>query len=100
MDTCGEKDLCLLWEWAQEYLGRSGQVRPLSTYGGPGQNLIGEHTIFGAVFQKRQNMSYYGVSHCHIGVWLGTKVVKSAFRMLALYMYFNGTGILGGETIF
>ena len=30
---------------------------------------------------------------CHIGVWLGTKVVKSALRMLALYMYFNGTGI-------
>ena len=19
MDTCGEKDLCLFWEWAQEY---------------------------------------------------------------------------------
>ena len=27
---------------------------------------------------------------CHIGVWLGTEVVKSALRMLALYMYFNG----------
>ena len=36
---------------------------------------------------------------CHIGVWLGTKVVISALRMLALYMYFNGTGIWGGETI-
>ena len=47
----------------QEYLGRSGQVRPLSTYGGLGQNLIGEHTIFGAVFQKRQHVSYYSVSH-------------------------------------
>ena len=50
MDTSGEKDLCLFWEWAQEYLGRSGQAGPLSTYGGLGQNLIGEHTIFGAVF--------------------------------------------------
>ena len=29
---------------------------------------------------------------CHIGVWLGTKVVKAALRMLALYMFFNGTG--------
>ena len=36
---------------------------------------------------------------CHIGVWLRTKVVKSALRMLALYMYFNGTGIWGGETM-
>ena len=27
------------------------------------QNLIGEHTIFGAVFQKGQHVSYYGVSH-------------------------------------
>ena len=35
---------------------------------------------------------------CNIGVWLGTKVVKSALRMLALYMYLNGTGIWGGET--
>ena len=52
MDTWGEKDLCLFWEWAQEYLGRSGQLRPLSTYGGLGQNLIGEHTIIGAIFQK------------------------------------------------
>ena len=36
---------------------------------------------------------------CPIGVWLGTKVVKSALRMLALYMYFNGTGIWGAETM-
>ena len=50
MDTWSEKDLRLFSEWAQEYLGRSGQVGPLSTYGGLGQNLIGEHTIFGAVF--------------------------------------------------
>ena len=63
MDTSDEKDLCLFWEWAQEYLGRSGQAGPLSTYGGLGQNLIGEHTIFGAVFQKGQHVSYYGVSH-------------------------------------
>ena len=65
------------------------------------KNLIGEHTIFGAVFQKGQHECYYGVPHV-IGVWLGTKVVKSALRMLALYMlymYFNGTGIWGGETI-
>ena len=26
-------------------------------------------------------------------------MVKSALRMLALYMYFNGTGIWGGETL-
>ena len=80
METWGEKDLCLLWEWVQEYLGRSGQVKPLSTYGGLGQNLIdtplrrtaksifkvkaiGERTIFGVVFQKRQHVSYYVVSH-------------------------------------
>ena len=63
MDTWGEKDLCLLWEWAQEYLGRSRQVGPFSTYGDLGQNLIGEHTIFGAVFKKIQHMCYYGVSH-------------------------------------
>ena len=31
MDTGGEKDLCLFWEWAQEYLGRSGQSGPFST---------------------------------------------------------------------
>ena len=48
----------IFWEWAQEYLGRSGQVGPLSTYGRLGQNLI-----FGAVFQKEQHVSYYGVSH-------------------------------------
>ena len=36
---------------------------PFSTYGGLGQNPIDEHTIFGAVFQKGQLMSYYGVSH-------------------------------------
>ena len=35
---------------------------------------------------------------CHIGGQLGTKVVISALRMLALYMRFNGTGIWGGET--
>ena len=46
-------------EWAQEYLGRSGQSGPFSTYGSLGQNLIGEHTIFGAVFQKGQLISYY-----------------------------------------
>ena len=28
-----------------------------------------------------------------------TKVVKSALRMLALYMCLNGTGIWGGETM-
>ena len=84
MDTWGEKDLCLFWEWAQEYLGRSGQVRPLFTYGGLRQNLIGEHTIFGAVFFKNDSMCLIMV--CHIEVWLGTKVVKSALRMLALYM--------------
>ena len=34
---------------------------------------------------------------CHIGGQLGTKMVISALRMLALYMRFNGTGIWGGE---
>ena len=24
MDTCSEKNLCLFWEWAQEYFERSG----------------------------------------------------------------------------
>ena len=33
MDTGGEKDLCLFWEWAQEYLGRSGQSGPFSHIG-------------------------------------------------------------------
>ena len=37
---------------------------------------------------------------CHIGVQLGTEVVKSALRMLALYMCFNRTGIRGGETLY
>ena len=55
--------ICLLLEWAQEYLGRSGQVGPLSAYGGLVQNLIGEHTFFGALFQKGQHVSYYGVTH-------------------------------------
>ena len=36
---------------------------------------------------------------CHIGGQLGTKVVISALRMLALYMRFNGTGIWGCETL-
>ena len=35
---------------------------------------------------------------CHIGEQLGTKVVISTLRMLALYMCFNGTGIWGDET--
>ena len=99
MDTWGEKDLCLFWEWAKEYLGRSGQVEPLSTYGGLGQNLISEHTIyddFRSCFFKKDSICLNMA--CHIGVWLGTKVVKSALRMLALFMYFNRTGIWGGET--
>ena len=33
------------------------------TYGALVQNLIGEHTIFGTIFQKGQLMSYYSVSH-------------------------------------
>ena len=37
---------------------------------------------------------------CHIILGgLGTEVVISALRMLALYMRFNGTGICGGETL-
>ena len=50
--TQGVRSICV-WEWALEYLGRSWQSGPFSTYGGLGQNLIGEHTIFRAVFQKR-----------------------------------------------
>ena len=38
MNTWGEKDLCLFWEWAQENFGRS-------------------------VFKKGQFRLYYGVSH-------------------------------------
>ena len=97
MDTGGEKDLCLFWEWAQEYKGRSGQTVPFTTYGGLAQNLIGWHTILAAVFfQKRQLMPYFGVSHWSVA---RTEVVKSALKMLALYMCFNGTGIWSGETI-
>ena len=51
------------WQWAQEYLERSWQSGFFSTNGGLGQNLFGEHIIFGGVFQKGQLMSYYGVSH-------------------------------------
>ena len=51
---------------------------------------------FSELFFKKDSMCLIMV--CHIGVWLGTKVVKSALRMFALYMYFNGTGIWGGET--
>ena len=36
---------------------------------------------------------------CHIEGLVGTKVMKSALRMLTLYMCFNGTDILGGETV-
>ena len=32
MYTGGEKDLCLFWEWAQEYLERSGQTGPFCAY--------------------------------------------------------------------
>ena len=46
-----------------KYLGRSRQSGPFSTYGGRGQNLIGEHTNFGIVFQTVQLKFYYGVSH-------------------------------------
>ena len=42
-------------------------------------------------------MPYYGVSHWSLAS-LGMKVVKSALRMLTLYMCFNGTDIWGGET--
>ena len=65
MHTWDEKDSCLFWEWAQEYLGRYEQVGPLSTYGGLGQNLFGEHTILGAVFQKGQHVLLWCViSEC------------------------------------
>ena len=38
MDKCSEKDLCLFWEWAQEYFGRSGQNGPLYQHGSVTQN--------------------------------------------------------------
>ena len=66
MDKGGEKDLCLFWEWAQEYLGRCGQSGPFSTSGALVQNLISWHTIFRAVFQKGQLKSQYGVSHMSV----------------------------------
>ena len=66
MDTWGEKDLFLFWEWAQEYLWRSGQVGPFSTHGGLGQNLIGEHTIFGAVFQKESMCLIMSLQYLYI----------------------------------
>ena len=62
MDTGGEKDLCLFWEWAKEYLDRYRQSGPFSTLGGLIHNRIGWYTIFGAVCQKGQLMPYYGVS--------------------------------------
>ena len=46
---------------------------------------------------KKDSLGFIMV--CHIGGQLGTKVVISALRMLALYMRFNGTGIWGGETL-
>ena len=39
-------------------------------------------------------MSYYGVSHCSVA-----RDESCEVRMLALYMYVNGTGIWGGETL-
>ena len=79
MDTWGEKDLCLFWEWAQEYFGRSVSIR------------------LSKQFLKKNSLGFIMV--CHIGGQLGTKVVILALGMLALYMRFNGTGIWGGETI-
>ena len=64
MDTGGEKDLCLFGNGRKNIQGDLGNLDPLPhNYGGLGQNLIGEHTIFGAVFQKGKLMSCYGVSH-------------------------------------
>ena len=63
MDTWGEKDLCLFWEWAQEYFGRSGQNGPFYQHRRVAQNARSEHTIFEAVFEKGQLRLYYGVSH-------------------------------------
>ena len=51
---------------------------------------------FSKLFLKKDSLGFIMV--CHIGGQLGTKVVISALRMLALYMRFNGTGIWGGET--
>ena len=43
--------------------GDLGNLNLFPHMGDLGQNLIGEHTIFRAVFQEGQHMSYYGVSH-------------------------------------
>ena len=48
---------------------------------------------FRSCFLKKDSLGFIMV--CHIGGQLGTKVVISALRMLALYMRFNGTGIWG-----
>ena len=63
MDTWGEKDLCLFWEWAQEYFGRSGQNGPFFQHWSVAQNAGSWHTIFETVFEKGQLRLYYGVSH-------------------------------------
>ena len=52
---------------------------------------------FSKQFLKKDSLGFIMV--CHIGGQLGTKVMISALRMLALYMCFNGTGIWGGETM-
>ena len=59
MDTWVYKDLCLFWEWAPEYFGRSGQNGPFL----PTWECNSKHTIFKAVFEKGQFRLYYGVSH-------------------------------------
>ena len=38
MDTGGKKELCLFWEWAYEYFGRSGQNGPFYEHGSVAQN--------------------------------------------------------------
>ena len=73
-----------------EYFGTSRQIGHFYQHGSVAQNAGGWHTvIFGPVFEKGQFVLYYGVSQT-----IGTKVVISALRMSALYMCFNGTGIM------
>ena len=88
MGTWGEKDLCLFWEWAQEYFERSGQNRPFYQHGSVTQKKTQEVSIpFSKLFLKKDSLGFIMV--CHMGGQLGTKVVISALGMLALYMRFT-----------
>ena len=59
------------------------------------RNLSGYQTYIGPVFEKGQIMFCHDMRHygyCR-------KEVKSAHGIETVYMYFNGSGIWGGETL-